>query len=115
MVEMRGSMVIHTTTAMHKLSTPPPAPASFARLQFAPTNDTINQKGAPVSSYHVMSKPAGGHVLGKWQAVGIAAAPTPRESISVHDTDVGLVSVKVDNLVPGVAYQFRVCAQNEVG
>lgn len=25
------------------------------------------------------------------------------------------VTIKVDNLVPGVAYQFRVCAQNEVG
>ena len=54
-------------------------------------------------------------MLGKWQAVGVAAAPAPRESISVHDTDVGAVSVKVDNLVPGVAYQFRVCAQNYIG
>lgn len=54
-------------------------------------------------------------MLEKWQVIGMAAAPAPRESISVHDTDVGVVSVKVDNLVPGVAYQFRVCAQNDVG
>ena len=62
-----------------------------------------------------MSRPTGGNLLEKWQVIGMAAAPAPRESISVHDTDVGVVSVKVDNLVPGVAYQFRVCAQNDVG
>lgn len=65
--------------------------------------------------YHVMSRPTGDHVLSKWQAVGMVEAPKPRENVSVHDKRVGAVTVKVDNLVPGVAYQFRVCAQNDVG
>ncbi|CBN79374.1 conserved unknown protein [Ectocarpus siliculosus] len=54
-------------------------------------------------------------VLSKWQAVGMAPAPAPRLDVSVHDTEPQSVAVKVEHLVPGVAYQFRVCAQNDVG
>ncbi|CAM9763677.1 unnamed protein product [Ectocarpus sp. 12 AP-2014] len=81
-------------------------------LRFLPPPD---HGGSPVSWYHVMSRPTGEHVLSKWQAVGMAPAPAPRLDVSVHDTEPQSVVVKVEHLVPGVAYQFRVCAQNDVG
>lgn len=62
-----------------------------------------------------MSRPTGDNVLSKWQVVGMAAAPAPRRNVPVHDTEPETVTVKVGHLVPGVAYQFRVCAQNDVG
>ncbi|CAM9548555.1 unnamed protein product [Ectocarpus sp. 4 AP-2014] len=81
-------------------------------LRFLPPPD---HGGSPVSWYHVMSRPTGKHVLSKWQAVGMVPAPAPRLDVSVHDTEPQSVAVKVEHLVPGVAYQFRVCAQNNVG
>lgn len=68
-----------------------------------------------MSWYHVMSRPIGDNVLNKWQAVGVAAAPSPRQGVSVYDTEIDAVAIKVDHLVPGVVYQFCVCAQNDVG
>lgn len=67
-------------------------------------------QGSLVSWYHVMLRPTGENVLNKWQAAGMAAA-TPSRKGPQRDA----VTVKVDNLVPGVAYQFCVCAQNEIG
>lgn len=54
-------------------------------------------------------------MLSKWQAVGMAAAPPPKLNVSVLDTEPQSVAVKVEHLVPGVAYQFKVCAQNDIG
>lgn len=68
-----------------------------------------------MSWYHVMTRPIGENVLSKWQAVGMAAAPAAKTDVSIHDTEPQAVAVRVDHLVPGVAYEFRVCAQNDVG
>lgn len=62
-----------------------------------------------------MSRPTGENVLSKWQAVGMAAAPAPKLNVSVHDKEPQSAAVKVEHLVPGVAYQFRICAQNDIG
>lgn len=62
-----------------------------------------------------MLRPAGEHMLSKWQAVGMTEAPAPRVGVSVYDTEGDRVLLKVDHLIPGVAYQFRVCAQNAIG
>lgn len=45
----------------------------------------------------------------------MAPAPAPKQNVSVHDKEPQSVAIKVEHLVPGVAYQFRVCAQNDVG
>lgn len=54
-------------------------------------------------------------MLSKWQAVGMAPAPALKKNVPVYDTEPTSVAIKVEHLVPGVAYQFRVCAQNHVG
>lgn len=54
-------------------------------------------------------------MLSKWQAIGMAAAPPLKMDVSIHDKEPQLVAIKVEHLVPGVAYEFRVCAQNDVG
>lgn len=53
--------------------------------------------------------------MSKWQAVGMAPAPAEKQDVSVYDTEPQSVAIKVEHLVPGVAYQFRVCAQNDIG
>ncbi|CAM9100452.1 unnamed protein product [Pylaiella littoralis] len=88
------------------------AGAHSVTLRFLPPHD---HGGSPVSWYHVMSRPTGENVLSKWQAVGMAAAPAPKLNVAVHDTEPQSVAVKVEHLVPGVAYQFQVCAQNDIG
>lgn len=65
--------------------------------------------------YHVMSRPTGDSVLSKWQMVGMAPAPAKRQNVPIYDTEPETVTVTVGHLVPGVAYEFRVCAQNDVG
>ena len=62
-----------------------------------------------------MSRPTGENVLSKWQAVGMAPAPALMQNVSVYDKEPQSVAIKVEHLVPGIAYQFRVCAQNGVG
>ncbi|CAM9755982.1 unnamed protein product [Sphacelaria rigidula] len=57
-----------------------------------------------------MLRPTGGNVLRKWQAVGVAQAPAVGGGAGADG-----VRLKVEHLLPGVAYQFRVCAQNDVG
>ena len=54
-------------------------------------------------------------MLSKWQAVGMAPAPALMQNVSVYDKEPQSVAIKVEHLVPGIAYQFRVCAQNGVG
>lgn len=62
-----------------------------------------------------MSRPTGENVLSKWQAVGMAVAPASKLNVSVHEKEPHSVALKVEHLVPGVEYQFRVCAQNDIG
>eukprot|EP00752_Nemacystus_decipiens_P004507 g4115.t1 len=94
-------------------SAPRGSPGAHAvTLHFPPPRD---HGGSPVSWYHVMSRPTGENVLSKWQAVGMAPAPALRQNVSVHDKEPQSVAIKVQHLVPAVAYQFRVCAQNDIG
>lgn len=98
------------------IPSPPPPPHGFpvTRSGRRPSY-TVTSKGSLVSWYHVMLRPSGEHVLSKWQAVGMAEAPAPKRGVSVYDTERGVVKLRVEQLVPGVSYQFRVCAQNGVG
>lgn len=65
--------------------------------------------------YHVMLRPTGENVMSKWQAVGVVEAPAKKRGVSVYDNEGDRVELKIEHLVPAVAYQFRVCAQNERG
>lgn len=72
-------------------------------------------QGSPISWYHVLMRPRGEHVLNKWQVVGLAEAPAPKTGVSVYDQGRDTILLEVKHLLPGLTYQFRVCAQNGIG